>query len=108
VGRAPRHVAAESLDVADQRGNVDGSYEECAPGLGDALLQGGERFAWGRDEDDGDLFGLRQFAQPRDGLEGPVAVGVDEDETRALHGDTGHEHREGNVDDDVSARAKRS
>jgi hypothetical protein len=50
-----------------------------------------------------DFLALGQLAHSCDYVERAVAVGVDEDDARALNGRSRDEHRERNIDDGIAA-----
>jgi hypothetical protein len=66
------------------------------------VLRRRDRAAGSRYEEDVDLFAVGQLAHARDDVERALAVGVNQDDARALHGRTCHQHGERNVDHDVS------
>jgi hypothetical protein len=70
------------------------------------FLQIGQRAAGSRHKDDLHVIGLRKLAHPRNDLERPVAIRVHEHDSRMLHRNAGHQHRQRHVHHDVAAVAQ--
>ena len=103
VARARRRSGAappdEGLDLLDERGDVDGAHEEPAARVREGVLGARHGAAGPPEKEDVDVVGARDLAHAGGHVERAGAVGVEQDDPRALHGDARDQHRLRHVDD---------
>jgi hypothetical protein len=101
-----KRPARQSLDLADERRNIDGSFEEPAPLVRKRVFRSGKGDSDLSKKDDVDPLRIGQVAKALDRLERTFGIRIDQDHTRPLHCDTREQHRHGYVDDDVARGAE--